>query len=89
MQGFFFICLTVAGAMGVELVPPEQMGRWLGVMRFFRLLLAAGVAYLAGIIWDHIGPEYVFLIAVGLDILIRIPLLIGMPETLGLKIQEK
>jgi len=58
-------------------------------MRFFRLLLAAGVAYLAGVIWDHIGPEYVFLIAVGLDILIRIPLLIGMPETLGLKIQEK
>ena len=75
--------------MGVELVPPEQMGRWLGVMRFFRLLLAAGVAYLAGVIWDHIGPEYVFLIAVGLDILIKIPLLIGMPETLGLKIQEK
>jgi len=89
LQGFFFICLTVGGAMGVELVPPEQMGRWLGVMRFFRLLLAAGVAYLAGVIWDHIGPEYVFLIAVGLDILIRIPLLIGMPETLGLKIQEK
>jgi len=89
LQGFFFICLTVASAMGVELVPPEQMGRWLGVMRFFRLLLTAGVAYLAGVIWDHIGPEYVFLIAVGLDILIRIPLLIGMPETLGLKIQEK
>jgi len=89
LQGFFFICLTIAGAMGVELVPPEQMGRWLGVIRFFRLLLAAGVAYLAGVIWDHIGPEYVFLIAVGLDILIRIPLLIGMPETLGLKIQEK
>jgi MFS family permease len=89
LQGFFFICLTVAGAMGVELVPPEQMGRWLGVMRFFRLLLAAGIAYLAGVIWDHIGPEYVFLIAVGLDILIRIPLLIGMPETLELKIHEK
>jgi len=86
LQGFLFICSTVAGAMGVELVPPEQMGRWLGVMRFFRLLLAAGVAYLAGVIWDHIGPEYVFLIAIGLDICIRIPLLIGMPETLGLRV---
>jgi len=84
LQGFFFIYSTIAGAMGVELVPPEHMGRWLGIMRFFRLLLAAGVAYLAGIIWDHIGPQYVFLIAVGLDICIRIPLLIGMPETLGL-----
>ena len=89
LQGFFFVSLTVAGAMSAELVPPEQMGRWLGVMRFFRLLLAAGVAYLAGAIWDHIGPEYVFLIAIGLDILIRIPLLIGMPETLELRIGEE
>jgi MFS family permease len=89
LQGFFLICLTIAGAMGVELVPAEQMGRWLGVMRFFRLLLASGVAYLAGVIWDRIGPEYVFLIAIGLDILIRMPLLIGMPETLGLRIGEE
>jgi len=72
LQGFFFIYLTVAGAMNVELVPPEHMGRWLGVMRFFRLLLAAGVAYLAGAIWDHVGPQYVFLIAIGLDACIRI-----------------
>ena len=89
LQGFFFIYLTVAGAMNVELVPPEHMGRWLGVMRFFRLLLAAGVAYLAGAIWDHVGPQYVFLIAIGLDACIRIPLLIGMPETLELSIGEK
>jgi len=85
LQGFFFVSLTVAGAMNVELVPPEHMGRWLGVMRFFRLLLAAGVAYLAGAIWDYMGPQYVFLIAVGLDICIRIPLLMRMPETLELR----
>ena len=73
----------------MELVPPEHMGRGLGVMRFFRLLLAAGVAYLAGAIWDHVGPQYVFLIAIGLDACIRIPFLIGMPETLELSIGEK
>ena len=88
LQGFLFVSLTVAGAMNVELVPLEYMGRWLGVVRFFRLLLAAGMAYLAGTIWDHIGPQYVFLIAIGLDICIRIPLLIGMPETLGLRVGE-
>jgi len=64
--------------MNVELVPPEHM-----------LLLAAGVAYLAGAIWDHVGPQYVFLIAIGLDACIRIPFLIGMPETLELSIGEK
>jgi len=89
LQGFFIVGLTIAGAMTVELVPPEYMGRWLGVLRLFRLLLAACVAYLAGVIWDHLGPHYIFLISIGLDISIRIPLLIGMPETLNLKIGRR
>jgi MFS family permease len=85
LQGFYFVSAVVTGAMTFELVPPEQMGRWLGIMRFCRLLLAAGAAYLAGMIWDNIGPQYVFLTVIGLDLFIRIPLLIGMPETLGLR----
>jgi len=83
LQGFYFVSGVIAGAMTFELVPPEQMGRWLGVSRFCRLLLAAGGAYLSGIIWDNVGPQYVFLTVIGLDLFIRIPLLIGMPETLG------
>jgi len=67
--------------MTFELVPPEQMGRWLGIVRFFRMLLAAGSAFVAGVIWDNVGPQYVFLAVIGLDLFIRIPLLIGMPET--------
>ncbi len=86
LQGFFIVSMTVAGAMTVELVPPEHMGRWIGILRFFRLLLAACVAYLAGVIWDHLGPHYIFLISIGLDAFIRIPLLIGIPETLDLRI---
>ncbi|MFC1966934.1 MFS transporter [Chloroflexota bacterium] len=87
LLGFFHIGGPVGVAMGFELVPPEHMGRWLGIMRFFRLLFAAGVAYLAGAIWDNIGPQYVFLTAIGLDLFIRIPLLIGMPETLGSRVR--
>ena len=89
LQGFFMVSMTVAGAMTVELVPPEHMGRWLGILRFFRLLLAACVAYLAGVIWDHLGPHYIFLISIGLDAFIRIPLLAGIPETLDLRIGRK
>jgi len=85
LQGFYFVSGVIAGAMTFELVPPEQMGRWLGVSRFCRLLLAAGGAYLSGIIWDNVGPQYVFLTVIGLDLFIRIPLLIGMPETLDLR----
>ncbi len=89
LQGFFFICSIIMGAMTFELVPPEQMGRWMGIVRFFRMLLAAGAAYLAGAIWDSIGPQYVFLAVIGFDLLIRIPLLIGMPETLGLPMRTE
>jgi len=82
LQGFYFVSMIVTGAMTFELVPAEQMGRWLGIIRFFRLLLSAGSAYAAGIIWDNLGPQYVFLTMIGLDLFIRIPLLFGMPETL-------
>ncbi len=83
LQGFYYICATVAGAMSFELVPPDQMGRWIGLMRLCRLLLGSATASFAGIIWDILGPQYLFLIVMGLDIFIRLPLLIGMPETLS------
>ena len=83
LQGFFMLSGLPARAMTRELVPPEQMGRWLGILEFCRMLFSAGSVYLAGVIWDNIGPEYVFLTIIATDILIRIPLLIGMPETLG------
>ncbi len=89
LQGFLNINLVVTGAMNFELVPPEQMGRWVGISRFFRMVLAAVTAYLGGAIWDNIGPQYLFLIVLGLDITIRIPLLIGMPETLGSRVKTE
>jgi MFS family permease len=85
LQGFFILNATITGAMTFELVPSDQMGRWLGIIRFLRLLLSAGSAYLAGIIWDNIGPQYVFFTIIGLDLFIRLPLLMGMPETLSLR----
>ncbi len=81
LQGFFHINLVITGVMTFELVPPEQMGRWLGIVRVCRMFLTAGAAYLAGAIWDSIGPQYLFLAIIGLDLFIRMPLLIGMPET--------
>ncbi len=81
-QGFFMIATVTTEAMSRELVPPGQMGRWVGIIRLFRLGFAASLAYVAGLIWDGIGPQYVFVAIMALD-LIRIPLLMGMPETLG------
>ena len=86
LQGFIMIGMVVMGAMTFELVPADQMGRWMGITRFFSMLLAAGAVYLAGVIWDNVGPQYLFLSIIAFDLLIKIPLLIGMPETLGLQV---
>ena len=86
LQGFFYIGAPIAAAMERELVPPEQMGRWLGIVRFSRMLLNAIVAVISGIIWDRIGPQYVFWAFIALDLILRAPLLIRMPETLRLRV---
>ena len=85
LQGFFFIGGPISGAMERELVPAEQMGRWLGIARLTKMLVNACFVALAGLIWDKVGPQYVFLTFVGLDVFIRLPLLISMPETLRLR----
>jgi len=89
LQGFIFVNMVLTGAMAFELVPSGHMGRWVGCMRFFRMLLAAGAAFLAGFIWDKFGPHYIFLLVIGLDVFVRIPLLISMPETLKLQRQRE
>jgi MFS family permease len=85
LQGFYYIGGPLAGAMERELVPAGQMGRWLGMTRFFRMLINSVMALVSGIIWDRIGPQYVFLAFIGIDLFVRTPLLLGMPETLRLR----
>jgi len=84
-QGFLMIAGITTTAMSRELVPPEQMGRWVGIMGLCRMLFSAGSVYLAGVIWDNVGPQYLFMAIMAFD-LIKIPLLIGMPETLGSRV---
>ena len=86
LHGFYHICGVTAGAMGYGLVPPDQMGRWMGILRFFWMMFSVATVYLAGVIWDNIGTQYVFLTAIELNLFIRVPLLLGMPETLGSRI---
>lgn len=89
LQGFYFIGAPIVAAIERELVPPEQMGRWIGINRFFKMSLAACLALIAGIIWDRLGPQYIFIAFLGIDILIRMPLLISIPETLHTHFKPK
>jgi MFS family permease len=82
LQGFYFIIGPIVVAIERELVPPQHMGKWIGINRFFKMGLSSIMALTAGIIWDRMGPQYIFILFVGIDLLIRIPLLISIPETL-------
>jgi len=85
LQGFYFIGAPVVAAIEREMVPPEQMGRWTGITRLFKMVTSAVLAFCAGIIWDRIGTQYIFLFFVAIDLLVRLPLLIGIPETLHVR----
>lgn len=83
LQTFYLVSAGITAAMTLELVPVEQMGKWSGVIGFVRGLVTIPASLLGGLVWKELGPAYVFLIPVGLDLLLKIPLLTTIPETLA------
>ena len=82
LQGFYYIGLPLSGAVARELVPQKVMGRWIGLTKLVNNLFSAVMAVVSGILYDSIGAQYIFLGCIALDMLVRIPLLHSMPETL-------
>jgi MFS family permease len=82
LQTFYFISSGVTGAMTLELVPVERMGKWSGLIGLFRGLVTIPAPVIGGLIWRELGPMYVFLIPLAVDLLLRLPLLSSIPETL-------
>jgi len=82
LYGFNSINMALASSMAAEIMPQEQMGRWIGVVGLFRGLLSIPAPLMGGLIWEHIGPQYVFLAAIAIDVCFRLPLLARIPETL-------
>jgi len=86
--GFNSISMALASSMTAEIMPQEQMGRWIGIVSLFRGLLGIPAPLIGGLIWEHIGPQYVFFAAVALDAFLRLPLLGSIRETLHLSSSE-
>lgn len=88
LTGFQEIGLTIAGSIQHELVPAWARGRWSGVNSFVGSTVSAAVAAIAGIIYDTIGPQWLFIIYIAAEALIRLPLLMSLPETLRYEVNE-
>jgi len=82
LWGFYPIMSVVTSSMSLELVPLQRMGRWSGLLGLFTGLVTIPAPLLGGLIWRHLGPAYVFVIPIALDLVLRLPLLRTIPETL-------
>jgi MFS family permease len=85
--GFNSISMAIASAMTAEIVPQRQMGRWIGIVSLVRGLASIPAPLIGGLIWDHVGPHYVFVATIAIDVLVRLPLLASIRETLYLKVE--
>lgn len=47
------------------------------------------MAALAGIIYDQLGGQWIFILYIACEICIRLPLLFSLPETLHHKVDEE
>jgi MFS family permease len=83
--GFNTISMALASSMTADIMPQGQMGRWIGIVSLFRGLLSIPAPVIGGLIWQHVGPQYVFLVAIAIDACIRLPLLATVHETLHLE----
>ncbi len=81
-MGFRMIASFSYGSMTPELVPPECLGRWRGLIGFFSGLACIPAPIIGGLIWENLGPEWVFITITAIDLLVRTPLLYMFPETL-------
>ena len=62
-------------------------GRLRALVGLFRGLLSIPAPTVGGLVWEHIGPPYVFLAAIAIDVCLRLPLLALTRETLHLLIE--
>jgi MFS family permease len=83
--GFNNISMVLTSSMAAEIMPQEQMGCWIGLISLFRGLLSIPAPIVGGLIWEQIGPQYVFFAATAIDLFLRLPFLASVRETLHLR----
>lgn len=86
LLGFQMIMrIAIIGAMSAELVPISCLGRWRGILGLLGGVASVLAPIIGGMIWESLGPAYVFLLPIAVELFVRVPLLASIPETLKLK----
>jgi MFS family permease len=73
---------TAYDTMALELVPANQRGRWLGITNTFSAIIRIPAPIIGGILYRGNTPGTIFLIALFMDLFLRMPILAWkVPET--------
>ena len=85
LWGIWMASRTPFQALTMELVPTDVRGRWIGVRNFLSLMMGIPAPWLGGMMYENLFPEAPFLLSLGIDALLRYPLIYMTPETLNRK----
>ena len=83
LMGFRMVTAVAGGAMTPELVPKDCIGRWRGIIGLCTGLITIPAPIIGGLVWEHLGPKWVFIIPVVIEMFVRLPILSTVPETLN------
>ena len=83
LRGILWSTFNVWVSMQLEIVPADQRGRWMGTINTIRSIVRIPAPIFGGILWTYIDPSIPFILLVLVDLLIRMPILFTIPETLG------
>jgi len=82
LRGLLWSTFNVWVSMQMEIVPADQRGRWVGTINTLRSIVRVPAPIIGGLLWTYIDPSVPFILLVAVDLLIRMPILFTIPETL-------
>ena len=82
LRGILWSTFNVWMPMQLEIVPSNRRGRWMGIINTVRSIARIPAPIIGGILWTYIDPSIPFLMLVLVDLLVRMPILLSIPETL-------
>jgi hypothetical protein len=82
LQGFQMLSAVTQGAITAELMPTSLLGKWYGILNLFGGLARIVIPLIGGIIWITLGPSFIFILMIIIEIIKLIILWLTIPETL-------
>jgi len=83
LRGIAWGAMSAWSSLRMELVESSFRGIWSGIIGMLRGLARAPASLIGGLLWTLVSPSAPFVMLVVVDSIVRLPLVLSMPETLN------